>query len=88
MSFEIPTFQPGQRVRVLPGPYELKCPGCGYVPVLEESETIILDYQIIMVYCRKCKRIIAPAKGFWAVRDSSMPEGARAVPWTRLEALE
>lgn len=85
----IRTFQPGDRVRVLPGPYERICPGCHMpwgtlAPRPDGAPGTILYVWPAEdpVHCGVCGHVEPMGPGYYAV--SWGPYREMAVPWTRL----
>lgn len=89
MTYIIPSFSSGQRVRVIDVPIELRCPICGESPTWDDTP---LEGHIIgrtpsyaVVECRECRGTFPISGGYY---DVLLGMRIRAVPWTRLESLE
>jgi len=87
-EFSIPTFRPGQRVRVSREPVEFGCPKCHSTWHLREDVTAtIITVGERLAYCGKCNtRGVPLGEGWYGVKPDSGE--AFVAPWTRLEALD
>lgn len=93
MTYTIPTFQPGQRVRVRVRPVESACPHCGTIYGMADTGNILtgtVTEQIHSALCPKCDNTIATGEGWYGILndDSSDPFGPyTAVPYPLMEAI-
>jgi hypothetical protein len=88
----IPTFRPGQRVRLHYHPYEDKCPNCGTGMGTSEKpfeEITQLISQTKHIICCNCNSSIPIDDGFWVTTHPHKKGfGILAVPYTLIEPLE
>jgi hypothetical protein len=89
--FTIPTFKPGQRVRLHYRPYEMKCPNCkenrgSYAYPFERIVTILEMPENARLRCSHCDYAIPMPDGFLGTIDDNGVKGA--FPYTLLEPLE
>lgn len=89
--FEIPTFKPGQRVRVLGGKCEWCCPFCGDQPQPTKDDqdcfgTVLGEAP--RARCGVCDALILNPPGWYTIRPDRFPGMEGTAPWTRLEAIE
>ena len=98
----IPTFHPGQKVRIFGGPFEIRCSHCGRFLGTDSIsfESVILEecQAGTMTWCPACNGESVVGKGWWKVQRPDYPIWSKPmsydkayilfVPWTMLEAIE
>lgn len=79
---QVPTFEIGDKIRQLPGCYELKCPSCGW-----EGDDAEVCSKYANIWCGKCETIMQRgAEGWYVVEETE--DSLIVLPYTLMEKSE